>query len=617
MLTFFTDPYEDELLYSAIARYHYYIANIEFKDTIEELFDTRNVVTSLTITCNLNTLVRKLGNMYTSDNLINNNTIFPFYSPFLLSSKKKELINNIKNKNGIGIYNKIGICAGSICKKDGIYYCPMCAKKDIDTLGEPYIHREHQIEGIFICPHDGAELKKYPKDRTVSSRIEFIRFEEKLLDFTDTKTIKESFYHHLYILSKAAYYLLKNNFTELDKESLVKKYKNLLFEKGLATSNGSIKQCKLYKEFIDFYGEEFLEFMESPIDNTYEYNWLRTITRNCLRATHPIRHLLFINFLTNDIEKFFSIFKEDFYPFGKGPWLCLNKSSNHYKQCVVNDLKITPDYKTRAPVGTFTCSCGFIYSRKGPDRLESDKYKIGRIKQFGYQWEKMLSEYLNSNYSISKIANLMGCDRKTVLKYSNSLASNIIKSPNKEAVDVSKLELYKKSILDNKDNYTSRTELRKDFPKEYSFIYRYDKDWLFTNLPKIITNVKVQNKRVNWSLRDKELLHLLSKNYFDLLNMEPPIRLSLTFIQQTLNIKNYYIKHLDKLPKSKIYLDEICETVEEFQIRRCKKLIDNKLENGELIRLWEIQRLAGIRTEAFNKLKEELTNYINTNQFKD
>ncbi|MBU3198169.1 hypothetical protein KPL48_02545 [Clostridium estertheticum] len=31
---------------------------------------------------------------------------------------------------------------------------------------------------------------------------------------------------------------------------------------------------------------------------------------------------------------------------------------------VVKNLKITDDYKTRLPVGTFSCGRGFVYSRK-------------------------------------------------------------------------------------------------------------------------------------------------------------------------------------------------------------------------------------------------------------
>ncbi|MBV7508768.1 hypothetical protein KW850_26495 [Bacillus sp. sid0103] len=57
-----------------------------------------------------------------------------------------------------------------------------------------------------------------------------------------------------------------------------------------------------------------------------------------------------------------------------------NISKNVLTSCV-----ITRDYKTGLPVGTFTCSCGFVFSRKGPDKTNEDRYKIGRIKELGDQ----------------------------------------------------------------------------------------------------------------------------------------------------------------------------------------------------------------------------------------
>lgn len=211
----------------------------------------------------------------------------------------------------------------------------------------------------------------------------------------------------------------------------------------------------------------------------------------------------------------------------------------------------------------------------------------------------------------------MGCDKKTVLKYSKLLTSNKSTSSISKMVDNSNIDLYKKIILDNKDNYKSRTELRQNFPKEYIYLYRHDKDWLFANLPKVEERVVIKNTRIDWSVKDIELLHLLEENYNYLINLEPPMRLSVSFIQKTLKINEYYIKNIDKLPKLKKYLNSIYETTEMFQIRRCKKIIDNKLKNDEFIRLWEIQRLAGIRTNAFNKIKNELNNYIETNKYKD
>ncbi len=49
MLPFFTNPYPDELLYSAVARYHFYSGNIDCKDTLEELFGSRSVISSVGI----------------------------------------------------------------------------------------------------------------------------------------------------------------------------------------------------------------------------------------------------------------------------------------------------------------------------------------------------------------------------------------------------------------------------------------------------------------------------------------------------------------------------------------------------------------------------------------
>ncbi|WP_246168782.1 TniQ family protein [Paenibacillus antarcticus] len=42
--------------------------------------------------------------------------------------------------------------------KDGLYYCAECTKGDNERCGEPYIHREHQLQGINYCPHHEIAL---------------------------------------------------------------------------------------------------------------------------------------------------------------------------------------------------------------------------------------------------------------------------------------------------------------------------------------------------------------------------------------------------------------------------------------------------------------------------
>lgn len=350
MLHFFTDPYKDGLIYSAIARYHFYTGNVDYLDTIEELFGKRSVIPSLEIGSNLDILSKNLGALYTPEYIIKMHTIFPFYSSFLPKARKEELIENIKYNDGKGVYASLGMLSGSICKKDGVYYCPYCARNYIEKYGEVYIHREHQLQGVFVCPQDSTELKRYAIDKSISSRVEFIRLEKKLLDLRDTRIIDSIHFDKLYKISQNAYYLLQTDLHQVSKEKLLEKYKNVLFEKALTTSNKGIKQDELYEEFISFYGKEFLNLMESSIDNNDEYNWLRVITRDLKRTVHPIRHLLLINFLEIDICNFFKDINKEYKPFGEGPWPCLNKAGAHYMDKVIRDLKITEDYKTRVPV---------------------------------------------------------------------------------------------------------------------------------------------------------------------------------------------------------------------------------------------------------------------------
>jgi hypothetical protein len=114
-----------------------------------------------------------------------------------------------------------------------------------------------------------------------------------------------------------------------------------LYKKGFITPGGRVKQNELYHEFTQFYGSSFLSLLESDIDNGNEFNWLRVITRDFSRAVHPIRHLMFIHFLQEDIKMFFDNMENDFYPFGVGPWPCLNKTSVHYKKDVVTEFLVS------------------------------------------------------------------------------------------------------------------------------------------------------------------------------------------------------------------------------------------------------------------------------------
>ncbi|WP_414151437.1 TnsD family Tn7-like transposition protein [Acetobacterium carbinolicum] len=573
MLTFFPFVYKDELLYSAIARYHYYVGNVDSRDTLEELFGTRNTIPHLGIGSNLNYTASQIYEGCSAKKLIQEHTIYPYYSNFLEKSIQISTTNAILSGAGSDWFTKIGIAAGGICRKKSILYCPICAENDIKKYGEPYIHREHQLEGITWCAHHPIALREYPLSLNQKTRrLDFIRFDPERMDFRQLSLCTNPRQTEINIkLAKMTYEMLYQPFDLLDLNNVKNRYRDLLNEKELLTLSGQVRQNDLYEQFIKSYSNNILQTFESDIDPDMEFNWLRVLTRKGRRSTHPIRHLLFLDFLGQSINSFFDL-NVDYEPFGKGDWRCLNRASNHYGKRVIKLIQVTRDYRSGKPVGTFKCPlCGFVYSRKGPDKNIQDEYTIGRIKIFGPIWARTARTMYLQNKSFTETAKQLEVDRQTV----------------------------KKHLFDDENMINTKESIKKELKSEKSIV------------PKVKKVVVAKNyKRVDWEKRDEEYKNKILDVVTKILEFDKPKRVTRSLIGTIIGIKSSLDNNLENLPKTKLLLDQMIESKKEFQIRRAVRVIDEAYSEDKRIRMWEIQRKAGIRTEHFLGIKLELENYL-------
>ncbi|MDA1930473.1 TnsD family transposase [Bacillus cereus group sp. BcHK130] len=607
MLPFFTDPYPDELIYSAIARYHFYSGNLDCKDTLEEVFQSRSVIPSVEIGSHFAILAEQLAPNYFVEDILANHTIYPYYAMFLTKQRQQQILRDVA-RNGQALYARLGMIAGSICRKAGLYYCPECTKNDVEQFGEPYIHREHQLQGIDYCPHHEAQLRKYPADTT--SRIEYIRFELKNMNLSSiykTDPFAEISIH----ISKQAYKLLQLPLHKFSREDIKLKYRASLFELNLITVSNRVRQKELYQAFKNKFPKGFLEKYESTLNIADEYNWLKVTTRNTKRHVHPFRHLLMLYFLEQDMDEFVNqgTYVE---PFGTGPWPCLNKAATHYKESVIPSVEVTRDFKSTASIGTFSCSCGFVYARKDPDRSLEDRFRIGRVKVFGEVWKSRLKQLSNKNLSTRAIARELGVNSKTVKRY---LEEHEITNNQVEIEDKELLEQYRNEMIEGIRKFPdlSRTDLRELFKKQYMFLYRHEKEWLMENLP--IKQKKLEpTKTIDWDKRDREYVVKIKVLYKELLAEERPTRITVSAIGKRLRILANLERHLDKLLRTKELLEEITESVEQFQIRRCCKVIDQMITMDEPVILWKVQRIAAVKTHHFHEIKPKLEEYLKRKQ---
>lgn len=567
MLTFFPEPYPDEILYSVFARYHLRSANSSFKDTLQDLFDSKTVIPTIDLPSHIGEVIKKLphGTKLTASKLINEHTLLPFYAKSLPVDRLLKIEQMMMSDNGDAIHMISGITAGGICKKNNLYYCSCCMKDDVMKFGETYWHRVHQIPGVFICPIHNKFLR--PHITTDRSRHEYIplpiSFTEEAEEITESKISRKT-REYLYMISENLGELLS-----LKRATLFNSNKwsiKALYEKGLVTASNRIRQKDLHEQFLLYYGEEFLKIMDSDIlkDNS----WLSNAVRKPRKALHPIRHILLINFLFGNLDKFQQTEVSNYSTFGSGPWPCLNRAAVHFGKNIITECIITRCSDTGLPVGNFICDCGFCYSRRGPDITGKSRFNIGRIKAFGFIWFAKLEELAKSNSSYRSIARDLNVDTNTVIKYTKKIRNG---------------------------------ELQKITDKENNLIRSFNAHKSATK--KLKNTVKKTRLRVNWEMRDLEISYLVEKECKKVLscNNIKPKRITSSLIGRRIGKHDVIIKNVTKLPITDKVLKQYIETPEEHRIRRIRWAISSLSRNNEEIKSWKVARIAGIR-RCYNHL---------------
>lgn len=620
MIYTFPTPYPDELLYSVLARYHVRSGNTSPKMTTEDLFGKRTVRSVWDLPANLNALLDNTGSYWSAEELIFNYTMYPYYAAFLLPNQAKKVKQSMMDNKGETIHTRIGIAASNVKLKEKLWVCNECIEEDMKTYGETYWRRVHQCPSVYFCPKHETILEETEVSARSFNQHEYIIASPELKrKKANLKEMKKEETQTLIEIAKASYMLLTNKYHQTMDNTLRKKYIETLKQNNYATPNGTVKREKLYRSFKAKFSEQLLELLQSSIEFE-ETNWLTMIFQKHRKAFHPLRHLLVILFFDTDLDHLFD--KKEYHPFGKGPWLCLNPACSNFQQAVVKNLKITIDYDTRKPVGTFQCDCGFVYSRKGPDKDKNDKFHIGRIKEYGTVWKAKLSELVSEGKTLTEISKDLHSDRTTIKKYAAKLELNVPwKSPKIEQKNNEKpLVDFDKELTERKDQWIqlqkeypekSKTELRKIAPDVYTFLYRHDRNWLTEFSP---TKKKPQphKPRINWEKRDEEIVQALKKvlQTWDT-DDDKPIRITCTSLGTKINKLSLLQSYGEKLPITMKFISEVSEDIVTFQKRRVEFWIQKLNEESEPITEWKVYKKAGLRPTISNEVKRFISLKVN------
>ena len=244
MIGYFPELYEDELVYSWIARYLVHSGYTSAADAYQDLFFNKNLRPSVELMNNLIDDAKSVMTKYMSmQELIYNHTLFPEYGRFIDPTKRERLVSEADFSRGNWINSlMIPVATGERYLK----YCPLCAKEDRDNHGEAYWHRKHQIIGIKICTKHKVYLQD--SDVLINRNLTRLKAAEIVINRMTVITKCED-----EIITKLAAYMHSVFDSSKYSHDHIGKYLNRHIPSKYVHDNGNRKAYELYEDYTAFY----------------------------------------------------------------------------------------------------------------------------------------------------------------------------------------------------------------------------------------------------------------------------------------------------------------------------------------------------------------------------
>jgi hypothetical protein len=635
MIGVFPDPYPDEIFYGICARLCERAGYSKHRIAMRDLFGCEAVVASVTLPSHLDDLVARLppGSAYTSDYLLIEHTLLPFYSPFLPPERVSRLRQDMCGRKGSAIHMRSGVMASRVPLPGWLRFCPQCVAEDRNHFGECYWHRVHQISGVEICPFHEVYLQDSNAEaKNKKTRHEFVSAERAVREVEQQQSDPRNRYHQTLLhIARDVYWLLCQRNLPQNLTLLHRRYRKLLFEMDLATYRGRVDINMFLQRFRNYYPSQLLQLLHCELEDQILESWLLRLVRTphgC--AQNPLYHLLLMHLLGYTAEEFFSIATVD-QPFGDGPWPCLNPTCGHYRQMCIRECRIAhSQYVSGKPIGTFICACGFTYLRTGPDTSGDKQFQRNKVKAFGSLWETRLQAlWENETASLRAIARQLGVDPLTVKRQAARVGLPFPRpvgrcSPPKRTEKTSlplaqvseraALETYRTIWLATIQEYPGAGVkiLRSIVPGSYSWLYKHDKMWLQTHTP-LCKRPKLESRRIDWGKRDLQLAEEVREAGLLLKDLsERPVHITVSAIGREIGQLALLQQHLDKLPRTAEALKEFVETREAFAMRRVVWVAQVCHRDHLLLTRWELVRKAGVeRIVSLPLVKEAIETALN------
>lgn len=300
MLSYFPQIRNEESTYSIFARLQFALQPTSRSFMGKLLFNKDSEVGRLNFQGSFDYLCSNLPFRFTPDTFLYNNTIYPFFIPFLSEKEQEEVLKYFRRNNPKKLSKSLQLELITKGKKY-IRVCKECIREDFDVYGEPYYRRQHEIELNKMCSKHKIPLYEYAIFNYKIPR----KYDDYFTVLTNSKEIfipdefKEFFLNISYDINALLTSNLDNWNIQLTNAKIITRLRERRYN----------SQSSSFEGFNKYYTEKFLNYIGYNLDeNTFD-NFIKNITRG-KPIKDPWLYILIIRYLFNSLDNFINYNKK-------------------------------------------------------------------------------------------------------------------------------------------------------------------------------------------------------------------------------------------------------------------------------------------------------------------
>lgn len=298
-------PYQDELIYSTVARAGIRLALSSPKQLLDEIFQNRKVIATVDFPCHLNAIINQFpANQLSLEDIAYQHTLFPIYAPFVPEHRRQHCLKWMAEVSQGSIHLALGINASRLKPIHKLRYCPACFKEQLKLYSELYWPRLWQIQGA-CCPIHGELIDSTIELRSLHRHDFITPTYQTCPQHTQSKATSDS----LFITKKLLELLSLHSFQSPNYEQWTMFYHQLAQQNDCLRGQNQIDYDKILDKIIARWSSKFLE-QYNLSDLKSKTSWLRNIFRKHRKSFSYLEHTIAIEALNNKEWTFSAILEQ-------------------------------------------------------------------------------------------------------------------------------------------------------------------------------------------------------------------------------------------------------------------------------------------------------------------